>query len=282
VRVKNRSLVFSGDLGRQHDVLMSPPSTLKSADVMIVESTYGNRRHPAEDSDSRLANIIRDTFARGGTILIPTFAVGRAQALLLSIARLKQQQRIPDLPVFVDSPMASRATQLYKEHAKGLRISSKELRMLCDCAKHVSSADESKKVTELAHPAIVLAGSGMATGGRILHHLRARASDPNAHIVFPGFQVPGTRGAKLVAGDRAIKIFGEHVRVNAEVSQLESLSGHADADEIMQWLSAIKRPPQHTFVVHGERGASDALRSRIHHELGWNASAVDFLQHVTI
>ncbi len=279
---QKRQLVFSGDLGRQSDLLMPPPAPLTGADVLIVESTYGNRRHPPEDTAEVLARCIRETAARGGMILMPSFAVGRAQALLLCIGRLLRERRIPKLPVFLDSPMASRATAIYKKHASELRIDQADLRALLTCAKSIATPEESKAIGQLNYPAIIIAGSGMATGGRILHHLKTYAGNPRNHIIFPGFQVPGTRGAKLLAGDRATKIHGNYVDVNAQVSQIESLSGHADADEIMQWLRQFRKAPRLAFVVHGEREASDTLRMRIRDELGWPADAVEHMQHVLI
>jgi metallo-beta-lactamase family protein len=277
---QKRSLLFSGDLGRNQDLLMPPPARMSGAEVLIVESTYGNRTHSAEDAAEALARIVCETSSRGGTVLLPSFAVGRAQALMLCIGRLAREGRIPKLPVFLDSPMASRATTIYKKHASELRIDANDLRTLLTCAKSVATPDESKAVSQLKYPAIIIAGSGMATGGRILHHLKAYAGNPRNHIVFPGFQVPGTRGARLVAGDRSVKIHGAYVDVNARVSQIESLSGHADTGEIMAWLRAFRKAPKQVFVVHGEREASDALRMRIHDELGWAATAVDHMEHV--
>ena len=279
---QKRSVLFSGDLGRNQDVLMPPPAAPPAADVLLLESTYGNRIHPPEDAAEALARVIRETAARGGTVLMPSFAVGRAQALLLYIARLIREGRIPKLPVFLDSPMASRATQVFKKHAEELRISNDDMRALLSCAKSVATPDESKAISQLKYPAIIIAGSGMATGGRILHHLKTYAPNPRNHIVFPGFQVAGTRGAKLLAGERTTKIHGGYVEVNAQVTQIESLSGHADADELMRWLRQFRRPPRQVFVVHGEREATDALRLRIRDELGWSADAVEHMQHVLV
>ncbi len=279
---QKRTLVFSGDLGRRQDALMPPPAVVTGADVLILESTYGNRRHPAEDVAEVLAQTIRETSARGGMVLLPSFAVGRAQALMLYIGRLMREGRIPKLPVFLDSPMASRATQVFKKHPQELRISSEDMRVLLSCTKNIATPDESKAIGQLKYPAIIIAGSGMATGGRILHHLKTYAANPRNHIVFPGFQVPGTRGAKLLAGDRTTKIHGNYVDVNAQVTQIEAVSGHADVDEIMHWLAKFRKPPRQTFVVHGEREASDALRMRIRDELRWPADAVEHMQHVLV
>jgi metallo-beta-lactamase family protein len=279
---QKRTLVFSGDLGRKRDLLMPPPATVTAADVLLLESTYGNRRHPPEDPAEALARAIRETVARGGTVLLPSFAVGRAQALMLYIGRLMREGRIPKLPVFLDSPMATRATQVFKKHTSELRIDGADMKVLLACAKNVATPDESKALSQLKYPAIIIAGSGMATGGRILHHIKTFAPSARNHIVFPGFQVPGTRGAKLLSGDRTTKIHGNYIDVNAQVSQIASLSGHADADEILLWLRQFRRAPREVFVVHGEREASDALRMRIRDELGWAADAVEHMQHVLV
>lgn len=279
---RKRRLVFSGDLGRRDDLLVAPPAAIRSADVLLVESTYGNRVHSHESVPDVLAGIIRDTAARGGTVLMPSFAVGRAQALLLCLVRLKKAGAIPDLPVFLDSPMATKATLVHRKHAAELRISQAEMQAICKSAKFVGKPEESHKISTLNYPSIIIAGSGMATGGRILHHLKSYAPDSRNHIVFPGFQVPGTRGAKLLAGDRETKIHGQYVEVNAQVSQIEGFSGHADADELMRWLSQFRNPPKQTFVVHGERDAADALRLRMHDQLGWAVNTVEHLQSVLV
>lgn len=274
VAYQGRQLVYSGDLGRQHDLLMPPPERVHEADVLLVESTYGNRRHSAEDPALRLATIVQDTVSRGGSVLMPTFAVGRAQALLVLIQRLKARGDIPaHLPVFLDSPMAIQATSLYRQHRRALRLPSREMAQLCDGVQLLASPAQSQRLTRsqmaARMPAIILSSSGMATGGRVLNHLKAMAPDPRHHIVFPGFQVGGSRGALLVEGARVVRVHGVDVPVRANVSQLASLSGHADAQELVDWLRAFERPPTQTLVVHGEPAASDALRQRIAHELGW-------------
>jgi metallo-beta-lactamase family protein len=221
----------------------------------------------------RLGAIIRRTIARGGTVLMPAFAVGRAQALLLVLQRLRAVGEIPrSLPVFVDSPMATAATELTLKHRKLLRVSARELATLKDGVRFIETGMQSQRLSRSRFPSIIISASGMATGGRVLHHLQAFAPEPRHHIVFPGFQVAGTRGAKMVAGATEVKIYGEMVPVRAEVSHLEGFSGHADADEVMQWLRAFERPPRSTFVVHGEPDASDTLRFRIANELGWRAA----------
>ncbi len=276
------TLVFSGDLGRQADWLMPAPQSIARADVLLVESTYGDRLHPREDSQQRLGGIVRATIRNGGSVLLPSFAVGRAQALMLCLQRLKSAGEIPaDLPVFLDSPMASHATTLYQKHRKLLRLTAREAASLCDGVTIVSTPQASEKLTRLRYPHVIISASGMATGGRVLHHLKALAPNPRNHIVFPGFQVAGTRGAKLIGGATEVKIFGEYVAVKAGVSHLDGFSGHADAAELMQWLRGFDAPPRQTFVVHGDPQASDALRTRITDELGWKVSVPEHLASVT-
>lgn len=267
-------LVFSGDLGRQNDLLMPPPQPLAEADVLIVESTYGNRLHPDEDVLALLAEAVRQTLARGGSLLLPAFAVGRAQALLVAMQRLKARGEIPArLPIFVDSPMAAEATALYRQYRRQLRVPQREMANLLEGVTLVPNAQQSLRLARGQAagrlPAVIISASGMATGGRVLNHIAAMAPNPAHHILFPGFQVGGTRGALLVAGEREVKIHGAYVPVRAQVSHLESFSGHADANELMAWLRNFRTPPRQTFVVHGEPEASDALRQRIARELGW-------------
>jgi metallo-beta-lactamase family protein len=277
------TLVFSGDLGRANDLLMPAPRRIARADVLLVESTYGDRLHPSEDAQARLGAIIRATVRRGGSVLLPSFAVGRAQALLWVLQRLRDVGEIaPDLPVFLDSPMATQATALYQRHAKLLRIRPREVARLCDGVTLVAKAADSEKLTRSRWPSVIISASGMATGGRVLHHLKAMAPHARHHIVFPGFQVAGTRGAKLVEGARDVKIFGEYIAVKAEVSHLEGFSGHADADELMQWLRGFEATPAQTFVVHGEPHAADTLRSRVQDELGWRVRVPGHLESVTL
>ena len=277
LRHGGRRLVFSGDLGRADDLLMPAPQRVADADVLLVESTYGNRLHPPENVQERLGAIIRATVRRGGTVLMPTFAVGRAQALLLVLQRLKAAGEIPaDLPLFLDSPMATTATALYQRHRKLLRIPAREAGALTEDVTLVAGPKDSERLTRMRWPKVVLAASGKATGGRVLYHLKALAPNPRNHIVFPGFQVGGTRGATLVGGAREVKIHGEYVAVKAEVSHLEGFSGHADADGVLDWLRGFEAPPERCFVVHGEPAAADALRLRIKDELGWR---VDVPEH---
>jgi metallo-beta-lactamase family protein len=271
LRLGDERLVYSGDVGRSNDLLMPPPQTLAEADVLLVESTYGNRLHPPDDGAARLAQIVRDTVQRGGSVLLPAFAVGRAQALMLVLQRLKSAGEIPaELPVYLDSPMAVQATALYHQHRRLLRVGAREADHLADGVRMVGDARQSMSLTRSRWPSVIISASGMATGGRVLHHLKAMAPLAKHHIVFAGFQVGGSRGARLVGGASEVKIHGEMVPVRAQVSQLEGFSGHADAGELMAWLRGFRRPPRQTFVVHGEPDAADTLRLRIQNELGWH------------
>ena len=285
ITAEGRTLVFSGDVGRHNDLLMPPPQQVDQADVLIIESTYGDRHHPAEDVQQRLAQIIRTTFARGGSVLLPSFAVGRAQALLLVLQRLRETGELAaSVPIYLDSPMAVQATDIMLKYRRLLRISAAEATRLTDGVSFISKAADSQRLAlSLAkRQAIIISASGMATGGRVLNHIEAMAPHARHHIVFPGFQVGGSRGAKMVQGAREIKLHGHYVPVNAEVSHLEGFSGHADADGLMAWMRGFKKAPEQIFVVHGEPQASDALRSRIQDELGWRACVPQHGQTVAL
>lgn len=238
---------------------------------MEIESTYGNREHTATSPDDELAGIVAATAARAGTIVIPSFAVGRAQALLLILARLMRQQRIPRLPVFLDSPMAIDATELYLAHHGEHRLSADECNAIRSIATLVRTAEESRQLNRREGPMIVVAASGMATGGRVLHHLRARGGDARNAIVLSGYQAGGTRGAQLANGERVLRIHGRDVDIRAQVHQIASLSAHADAPELAAWLRQMPVSPREVFVTHGEPDAADALRRRIAQWPGWNA-----------
>jgi metallo-beta-lactamase family protein len=273
VRLEHRGtrILFSGDVGRSQDLLMPPPQPPESADVLLVESTYGNRDHGVEDTPGRLAAIVREAVGRGGSVVIPAFAVGRAQALLLVLQRLRAAGAIArELPIFLDSPMAAEATALYRRHQKLLRVGAREMASLLDGVRIVADASASMRLSASRYPRIIISASGMATGGRVLHHLKALAPDERHAIVFAGFQVGGSRGARLVAGEREVKIHGEYVPVRAAVHHLQGFSGHADRRELLQWLRGMRgTAPAKTFVVHGEAEAADAMRQSIERELGW-------------
>lgn len=275
-------VVFSGDLGRYNDATMVDPVPVENADYLVVESTYGNRRHDVQDPEDALAEIIGRTVGRGGTVVIPAFAVGRAQSLMFHLNRLKASRRIPDVPVFLDSPMAIDASDIFCRHIADHKLTPRECLDACAVAHYVQSVEESKALTANSMPKVIISASGMATGGRVLHHLKSYAPDARNTILFAGFQAGGTRGAAMVSGADSIKIHGEYVPVRAEVKNLEMLSAHADADEILRWLKGFKTPPRAAFVTHGEPSASDALRHRIEEELGWTCVVPDHGQRVDL
>ena len=274
--------VFSGDLGRYDDAIMVDPVSVDHADYLLVESTYGNRRHEKRDPEVALAEIIGETVGRGGTVVIPAFAVGRAQTLLFHLHRLKVSGRLNNVPVFLDSPMAVDASDVFCAHLQDHRLSAGECRDACAVAHYVRDVAQSKALSANPIPKVIVSASGMATGGRVLHHLKSYAPDSKNTILFAGFQAGGTRGAAMVAGADSIKIHGQYVPVRAAVKNLEMLSAHADADEILRWLRGFKRPPRSTFITHGEPAASDALRHRIEEELGWSCVVPDHGQTVDL
>ena len=272
LEVGGRRLLFSGDLGRPDDALMLPPEPPPAADVVVCESTYGNRLHPQEDLLGELGPALARVAARGGTAVVPVFAVGRAQAVLLAISQLKAQGRLPQsLPVYLDSPMAVQTTDLYERHLGQHRLDAAQCRTMESTARMVTSVEQSKAIAQQHGPKIILAASGMATGGRVLHHLTQHLGDHRAMVVLAGYQSPGTRGALLAGGAASLRIFGRQWPVRAEVVQLGAGSAHADAEQLMAWLRASPTAPQRVFVTHGDMDAADALRGRIEHEIGWPA-----------
>jgi metallo-beta-lactamase family protein len=273
------SILFSGDVGRPDDPIMKAPAPPPAADYLVVESTYGDRAHPELQVQEELGSILRPACARKAVIVVPSFAVGRAQLLMLLIARLKAEDKLPDVPVYLDSPMATDATQLYRVFAEQHRLSHEECTAMFRVARMVRTVEESKALDRHAGPVIIISASGMATGGRVLHHLKSFVSDPNNLVLFAGYQAGGTRGAAMVAGAQTIRIHGQDFPVHAEVAQLNSMSGHADADELIAWMRQMPGAPKHTFITHGEPVASDALRIRIERELKWNALVPDYRDH---
>ena len=282
LRVGAMKIVFSGDLGRMNDPIMHPPSRVEEADYLVVESTYGNRRHDAADPEETLGAHLNRALGRGGVVVMPAFAVGRAQTLLYLLSRLKARRAIPDVPVYLNSPMAIDATRLYHEYRAEHRLSDEECHAAFSVARMVRTADESRALNARGGPMIIVSASGMATGGRVVHHLEAFAPDPRNMIVLPGFQAAGTRGAALAAGATQIKIHGEYFPVRAEVVKMDNLSAHADYSEILEWLRGIKRPPKRTFVTHGEPAAADEMRRRIEETLGWAVSVPQHGERATL
>ncbi|MFP5344581.1 MAG: MBL fold metallo-hydrolase RNA specificity domain-containing protein [Gammaproteobacteria bacterium] len=276
------SLLFPGDLGRPNDLILHEPAAVQRADYLVMESTYGNRRHHPSDPQIALAEIIHRTIARHGVMVIPSFAVGRAQTLLYYIHLLKATQAIPDIPVFLDSPMAADATRIFHEHRALHRLTDAQCDAMCRAAHIVNSPEESKALDRRHGPMIIISASGMATGGRVLHHLKTFAPDARNTILFAGFQAGGTRGAAMLNGAESIKIFGEYVPVRAEVVALDNLSAHADYGEILDWLEHFERAPRTTFITHGEPAAADALRHHIEERFGWRVCVPDYLEKVKL
>ncbi len=277
-------MAFSGDLGRYDALILRDPAPVEYADYLVVESTYGAYRHPPEDPAEALASVINETARRGGMLIIPAFAVGRTQTILYLLRDMRLRGVIPDLPVFVDSPMAQRVTDVFCRHidvfddeAQAVYRETGKCPLLSPSLRFAHSKEESQKLNDMRYPAIIVSASGMATGGRVLHHLKFRLPDPRNTILFVGFQVNGTRGQLLRDGARQIKIHGEMVPVRAQIRNIEVFSGHADSTEILRWLRRFKEPPRMTFIVHGEDEARRALAAEIDRSLGWKTQIPDYL-----
>lgn len=277
IESEKTSILFSGDLGRPHDLVMQPPSEVVDADYMVVESTYGDRKHEKGLPTQYLGEIITKTVKKGGSVIIPAFAVGRAQSLLYYLYQLKKNNMIPDVPVFLDSPMAINASTILCNHVEELRLSKDDCIGLCAVAKYINTVDDSKKLDEIKHPIIIISASGMVTGGRILHHLKVFGPDPRNTIIFTGYQSGGTRGARIIAGEKEVKIQGQMIPIKAQVKVLSNTSAHADSDEMLLWLEQIKQPPKKVFITHGELRASETLRDNIYNKLGWSAVVPSYL-----
>jgi metallo-beta-lactamase family protein len=280
-------ILFGGDLGRYGRPVLPDPADAVAADVMLVESTYGDRDHPPDDGGEALARLIRDTAGRAGKLIIPAFAIGRVEEVLYWIRRLEQERRIPVLPVFVDSPMATQALQYYTQRTLELdpdmRPERKHVSMFATGRfQAIASPQQSKQLTASRRSAIVISSSGMATGGRVLHHLAAALPEERNTVLFVGFQAAGTRGRALVDGAKEVKIHGRFVPVGAHVARIDSMSAHADRGEILRWLGTAPAAPARLFLVHGEPAPMDVLKGVIQERLGWNVHPPDHRERVTI
>ncbi|SET50070.1 metallo-beta-lactamase family protein [Marinobacter segnicrescens] len=278
----DRTVVFSGDVGRQNDVIMRPPEPIQKADVLVCESTYGDRLHGETDPEQELTDIISTTAARGGVVLMPAFAVGRAQMLLYLVHKLMAQGKIPKLPVYLNSPMAIRATEIFCRHHKEHRLNQAQCELIDDNTHFVRSVEESIELTTKKFPAIIISASGMASGGRVLHHLKMLLPNPRNSIVFAGFQAPGTRGDAMVNGVESVKIHGEYWPVKAEIHNLDSLSAHGDYAEILEWLGQGQLKPEKVYITHGEMLAADVMRKRVRERFGWDCEVPELFQEVEI
>ena len=289
LHVGGKTILFGGDLGRYNRPVLPDPSPVTAADVLLVESTYGDRVH-GPNEDARLAAIINDTAARRGKLIVPAFAIGRTEEVIYWIKKLEEQKRIPILPVYVDSPMAAGALQFYAERMNEL---DPDLNHGNEGQHDVSAfytarmtvvetVEQSKALMNSRDPAIVIAASGMATGGRVLHHLAASLPDGRNTVMFVGFQSVGTRGRLLCDGAKQIKMLGQLINVAAKIERLDSMSAHADSQEILRWLKGFVSPPQMTFIVHGEPAAAEALEKKIQSELRWPTHIAQYLERVEI
>jgi metallo-beta-lactamase family protein len=271
IECAGQSITFSGDVGRPNDPVMNAPAPLLDTDWLVVESTYGDRLHPDTDPAAMLADIVSRTAARGGTVMLPSFAVGRAQALMYLLSRLMDERRIPVLPVFLDSPMAIDVTGVFRHFHTEHRLSAEDCERMRDAVTFTRSPEDSQALADNRYPKVIIAGAGMLNGGRILHQLIAFGGDSRNTVVIAGYQAEGTRGDALLKGARSLRIFGRDVPINCEVARVDGLSAHADYREMLDWLGTLAHAPRRVFVTHGEPVAADSLRQKLEHALGWQA-----------
>jgi metallo-beta-lactamase family protein len=272
------TVLFTGDLGRPNDIIMHSPAIVQAADYLVLESTYGNRLHNKVNPLDELEAIIKRTVARGGTIIVPAFAVGRAQHILYLVYLLKKQNRIPSIPIYLDSPMAREATALFVKYADLHRLDPALSKEVSAVASFVNTKEESQALDLVVSPKIIISASGMLEGGRVLHHIKAFGPDEKSTIVFAGYQAMGTRGADIINGKPEIKIFGNPVPIKAEVKVLSNMSAHADYEEILDWLGHFNHPPRKVFITHGEIDAAHALEEQIEERFNWQCVVPDYLQ----
>jgi metallo-beta-lactamase family protein len=290
-----RQLLFTGDIGRVRNhtvapgkVVRSGPTEGEAADVMIMESTYGNRRHPTDDPGPALAGVIRQTVQGGGSVIVPAFAVERTQKFLFLLKGMMENGAIAKIPVYCDSPMAIKAVEIFLKHSEEFSEETRELIRKFGSPLEwagftfASTPEESKKINASSFPSIIVSSSGMATGGRILHHLAQRLPDPRNTVVFIGFQAPGTRGFTIKSGAKSVKIFGQEVSIRTQVAAFEQFSDHADTPELLEWLHTFRNKPESTYLVHGEPAASSELRDAMKRDLQWNVNVAEWMQKVEI
>jgi len=281
------TLLFGGDLGRYGRPVLPDPSPGVACDVLLVESTYGDREHGTDDDGAQLARIVNETAERKGKLIIPSFAIGRVEEVLYWLKKLEDTGRVPVLPVYIDSPMAVHALEHYRRHAHELDEDSRPARgevsaFSTERCIAVAGPQESRRVTESPGPAIVISASGMATGGRVLHHLAAALPDARNTVLFVGFQAVGTRGRRLIEGEKEVKMFGQFIPVQARIERLNAMSAHADGNEILRWLRTFPSPPGVTYLVHGEPPAQQVLKARIEKELGWKVHIPEYGERVDV
>jgi len=274
---EGRTVLFSGDLGRTEDLVMKAPAAPLAADYVVVESTYGNRIHPADDSVKQLGEIVKRTMNRRGIVIVPAFSVGRTQAILFALYLLRQRGELRDVPTFLNSPMSINAMGIYCAHRAEHKLSDDECKGMCGVAHYTKTVEESKELNRKHGPMIIISASGMATGGRVLHHIEQFGPDSRNTILFAGYQAGGTRGADLVRGAKTLKMHGKMIPINAEVVMLEGMSAHADQSEILGWLKKLPQAPKTIFVTHGEPEGASAMQLAIRDKLEWNAEVPQHL-----
>ncbi len=270
MRVNDKKFVFSGDIGRLKPMLLYPPKKIKDADYIILESTYGDRLHGETDLKTELLRVIEETYDDRGMLMIPSFAVERTQEIIYLLYQLMDEDMMPPMPIYLDSPMGVNSTNVYDKYQEWQNISHYELNRMYDDVKYIMGYEESKELVMNKSPKIIIAGSGMIEGGRILHYLNNHMDNPRNTLLFVGFQGEGTRGRAIMEGAEEIKFFGEYRKVKCKVRVLPSLSAHADQGEMLEWLKNFEKPPKTIFLNHGELHQSDSLRVKIEHELKWD------------
>lgn len=280
--IRGKRLVFSGDVGRSEDLLMRAPLKPERADVLFVESTYGDRLHPQEDLEEKLKDMVLRTIEKGGTLLIPSFAVERTQTLMYLLWQLKQKKAIPDIPMIMDSPMGANVLDVFHKHLSWHKLSVQDFTQMCRAFRIVASYQETQALLIDKTSKIIIAGSGMVSGGRVLDYLTHYAAKPETSVLLVGFQAEGTRGRKLLEGSYEIKIYGKYYPVKAEVFNIQALSAHADQLELIDWMSALSSAPEKIFVVHGETHAADAFRVKIKDVYGWECYQPELYEIVDI
>jgi metallo-beta-lactamase family protein len=272
LNINGKIIVFSGDIGRKEPILLPQYEYIEKADYVVIESTYGNRLHKNRVITNELLRYINLTYAKGGILIIPSFSVERAQEIIYLLSILKRENKLPKIPIFLDSPMGVNASEVYFKYKNAHTLSDDDIKSMLSTVQLISDVNTSKKIVNDKNPKIVLAGSGMITGGRVLHYLDKLISDEKNSILIVGYQAEGTRGRSLLSGDSELKFFGKYYKINAEIFKINEFSGHADQSELLDWLQHFKAPPRLTIINHGEPHQSQALKVKIKTELNWKCT----------
>jgi len=275
-------LVFSGDIGRSNDPILPPPIKPEYADYLFVESTYGDRLHPTDSTEEVLFKIIQNALANHGPLIVPSFTIDRAQDFMYFIWKLKKENRIPDIPVYLDSPMGNDVSRLFLKYPEWIKLRPGVFTEVFESTRMVHSVEETRHLAKNEHPRIIIAGSGMMNGGRILHYLETHLDDPKATVVIPGYQAAGTRGRMISEGAPEVKIHGHYVKVRATIEHIHTMSSHADQAGLLDWMANIKNKPEKVFIVHGEPHSAQVLRVKIRDHFGWNATVPQLLDQVNL